>query len=88
LTAIQRGDRLTVNEYLNRGTNPNEILSNGASPLKSAVVSSNASVAELLLSRGADVNARDGTGKTALFWARRMNNQAMVQMLLNHGAQD
>ncbi len=88
LTAIQRGDRSTVNEYLNRGTSPNEILSNGASPLKSAVVSSNASVAELLLSRGADVNARDGTGKTALFWARRMNNQAMVQMLLNHGAQD
>jgi serine/threonine protein kinase len=88
LSAIQRGDRATVNEYLNRGTNPNEILSNGASPLKSAVVSSNASVAELLLSRGADVNARDGTGKTALFWARRMNNQAMVQMLLNHGAQD
>lgn len=88
LTAIQRGDRSTVNEYLNRGTNPNEILSNGASPLKSAVVSSSPSVAELLLSRGADVNARDGTGKTALFWARRMNNQGMVQMLLNHGAQD
>ena len=88
LTAIQRGDRVTVNEYLNRGASPNEILSNGASPLKSAVVSSNASVAELLLSRGADVNARDGTGKTALFWARRMNNQAMVQMLLNHGAHD
>ncbi len=88
LTAIQRGDRSTVNEYLNRGASPDEILSNGASPLKSAVVSSNASVAELLLSRGADVNARDHAGKTALFWARRMNNQAMVQMLLNHGAQD
>lgn len=88
LTAIQRGDRSTVSEYLNRGTSPNEILSNGASPLKTAVVSSNTSVAELLLSRGADVNARDATGKTALFWARRMNNQPMVQMLLNHGAQD
>jgi len=88
LTAIQRGDRSTVSEYLNRGTNPNEILPNGASALKNAVVSSNPSVAELLLSRGADVNARDATGKTALFWARRMNNQAMVQMLLNHGAQD
>ena len=88
LAAIQRGDRSTVNEYLNRGTNPNEILSNGASALKTAVVTSNTSVAELLLSRGADVNARDATGKTVLFWARRMNNHAMVQMLLNHGAQD
>jgi len=77
-----------VNEYLNRGTNPNEILSNGASPLKYAVVSSSTSVAELLLSRGADANARDATGKTVLFWARRMNNQVMVQMLLSHGAQD
>lgn len=88
LTAIQRGDRSMVNEYLNRGTNPNEILPNGASPLKNAVVSSSTPVAELLLNRGADVNARDGTGKTVLFWARRMNNQAMVQMLLSHGAQD
>jgi hypothetical protein len=88
LTAIQRGDRSMVIEYLNRGTNPNAILPNGASPLKNAVVSSSIPVAELLLSRGADVNARDATGKTALFWARRMNNQAMVQMLLNHGAQD
>ena len=88
LTAIQRGDRSAVNEYLNRGTNPNEILSNGASALKTAVVSSNTSVAELLLSRGADANAIDATGKTVLFWARRMNNQAMVQMLLSHGARD
>ena len=88
VTAIQRGDRSMVNEYLNRGTNPNEILSNGASPLKYAVVSSSTSVAELLLSRGADANARDATGKTVLFWARRMNNQVMVQMLLSHGAQD
>jgi serine/threonine protein kinase len=88
LTAIQRGDRSMVNEYLNRGTSPNEILPNGASPLKNAVVSSGIPVAELLLSRGADVNARDATGKTALFWARRMNNQAMVQMLVSHGAHD
>ncbi len=88
LTAIQRGDRSMVVAYLDRGTNPNEVLSNGASPLKNAVVSSSTPVAELLLSRGADVNARDATGKTALFWAQRMNNQAMVKMLLSHGAQD
>ncbi len=88
LTAIQRGDKSTVNEYLNRGTSPNEIMANGAPLLKNAVVSSAMPVAELLLSRGADVNARDASGKTALFWARRMNNEAFVQMLLKHGAQD
>ena len=87
-TAIQRGDKATVNEYLNRGTSPNEILPNGAPLLKNAVVSSSMPVAELLLSRGADVNARDASGKTALFWARRMNNEAFVQLLLKHGAQD
>ena len=87
-TAIQRGDKSTVNEYLNRGTSPNEIMANGAPLLKNAVVSSAMPVAELLLSRGADVNARDASGKTALFWARRMNNEAFVQMLLKHGAQD
>jgi len=88
LTAIQRGDLPTVNEYLNRGTSPNEIMANGAPILKNAVVSSAMPVAELLLSRGADVNARDASGKTALYWAKRMNNEAFVQMLLKHGAQD
>ena len=87
-TAIQRGDKATVNEYLNRGTSPDEIMANGAPLLKNAVVSSAIPVVELLLSRGADVNARDASGKTALFWARRMNNEAIVQMLLKHGAQD
>ena len=88
LTAIQRGDVPTVNEYLNRGTNPNEIMANGAPMLKNAVMSSAMPVAELLLSRGADVNARDASGKTALFWAKRMNNEAFVQMLLKHGAKE
>ena len=88
LTAIQRGDLPTVNEYLNRGTSPNEIMANGAPILKNAVVSSAMPVAELLLSRGADVNIRDASGKTALYWAKRMNNEAFVQMLLKHGAQD
>ena len=88
LTAIQRGDVPTVNEYLNRGTSPNEIMANGAPMLKNAVMSSAMPVAELLLSRGADVNARDASGKTALFWAKRMNNEAFVQMLLNHGAKE
>ena len=88
LTAIQRGDVPTVTEYLNRGTSPNEIMANGAPMLKNAVTSSAMPVAELLLSRGADVNARDASGKTALFWAKRMNNEAFVQMLLNHGAKE
>ena len=88
LTAIQRGDLPTVNEYLNRGTSPNMVLANGAPILKNAVVSSSMPVAELLLSRGADVNARDTSGKTALFWAKQMKNEAFVQMLLNHGARD
>jgi ankyrin repeat protein len=56
--------------------------------LKNAVMSSAMPVAELLLSRGADVNARDASGKTALFWAKRMNNEAFVQMLLKHGAKE
>jgi len=88
LTAMQRGDLPTVNEYLNRGTSPNEIMANGAPILKNAVVSSAMPVAELLLRRGADINARDASGKTALFWARSMNNEAFVQMLLKHGAHE
>ena len=43
-------------------------------------------VVEVLLAHGADVNARDGDGYTALFWAARGGRAAVVELLLAHGA--
>jgi ankyrin repeat protein len=43
-------------------------------------------VARLLLERGADVNARDDDGDTALYWASRNGHEELVALLLSHGA--
>ena len=86
LSAITRGDRASVEYYLDKGSSPNAPLSNGATPLKTAVVSHNVGVAEVLLRRGADVNQRDSTGKTALQWARLGNSDSMIATLLRYGA--
>ena len=38
------------------------------------------------LCNGADVNAKDGDGKTALLWAARNGNEKAVTLLLKAGA--
>ncbi len=41
---------------------------------------------ELLLARGANINAADGEGMTALMYAARMGFSGLVQLLLDRGA--
>ena len=43
---------------------------------------------KLLLERGADVNARDSRGRTALEWAEKGKNDEIVNILRNTGARD
>ncbi len=45
-----------------------------------------AGIASLLIARGADVNARDGQGETALIRAIRWDNPGAVRLLLSKGA--
>lgn len=86
MSSIEGGDRKAVEYYLNNGISPNMLLQNGAMPLKTAVVKSNTAIAEYLISRDADVNARDASGRTVLSWAMLMGNQSMISMLRRHGA--
>jgi serine/threonine-protein phosphatase 6 regulatory ankyrin repeat subunit B len=44
------------------------------------------SIAELLLSRGADANAKDPAGATPLMWAANRGFKKMAEILLAHGA--
>jgi ankyrin repeat protein len=43
-------------------------------------------VAKLLIEKGADVNARDKTGFTALMWSGQMDRAELVKLLLDKGA--
>ncbi len=54
-------------------------------PLMSAAKGGNLSMVLFLLSRGADVNAHNGSG-SALMWAAASGNAGMVRVLIAHGA--
>ena len=55
-------------------------------PLLSAAGTGCVAVAQLLLERGADVNARDHDGWTPLIKAAQAGHTEMVQLLMDHGA--
>jgi ankyrin repeat protein len=55
-------------------------------PLHSAAAADSTEIVELLLDHGADANAKQASGHTALDAARQHGNDAMVELLLARGA--
>ena len=56
-------------------------------PLHNAV-SGHYEIVELLIAKGANVNARDGFGRTPLFYAQNQGRTKIVELLLKHGAKE
>jgi ankyrin repeat protein len=73
---------------LEHGADPNAISRNQMSlrPLHSASASRSMAIVKLLVERGADVNARQHGGWTALHAAAFNGDQAMAEYLVAHGA--
>ena len=92
--AVLRNDRQKVESLLQNGADANEMCPCGTSPLEAAVQQvKNAEIAELLLSHGADANARTpknahGTTNdwTPLFYAVYDKRSDLVALLLKHQA--
>jgi hypothetical protein len=96
--AAQQGDTESARILLNANENPNEVLpKSGATPLIIASSIGNPDVATLLLDKGADPNAVDANGFTALHHAVRDSDYGIdqgtkatavtvVKTLLAHGA--
>ena len=59
---------------------------NGTTALMMAAREGRASTLDLLIARGADVNHRNETGASALDWAQRAKEPAMVDRLRRAGA--
>ena len=55
-------------------------------PLMDKVVAGDAAAVSALIAKGADVNARNNYGWTALSHAARAGNAELVKLLLAHGA--
>jgi ankyrin repeat protein len=84
--AIKKGDVISLRQALDGGLAPN--LSNQFSwtLLMLAAIEGNTAVAELLISRGADVNRANKFGNTALSLAANGKHSRFMKLLLSHGA--
>lgn len=89
--AAEHGDAAIVTALIDRGANVNSMVRaqySGSLPLQRAAATNHPEVVEILLKRGASVNATDQRGQTALTYARRNNASTAVKILLEHGAVD
>ncbi len=89
--AINYASRLNSNpaviQALLKGRDVNGKSASGETPLMNAAQNKNLRVVTFLLSRNADVNARDGEGRTALHFAAATNaNEKVVAALLDAGS--
>jgi ankyrin repeat protein len=82
--AVGQNDIATITSLVNPGNVNGKI--NGNCLLHIAATKGYIEIAELLIARGADVNARTNTNKTPLFFASREGHSRMVSLLLSRGA--
>jgi ankyrin repeat protein len=87
LAAAIRRDAASLKLLLKKGAKvDNPAGDYGRSPLLAAATTGRTPAVELLLASGADVNVRDALGNSALQWARRRGDTAIVQLLQKAGA--
>lgn len=84
LCAIYRGHADIIHFLINRGADINERYRSGITPLMAAVAS--LEVVRVLVDAGANVNATDDSGNTALFHATLLGNSHCVFFLVDNGA--
>jgi ankyrin repeat protein len=83
---IKKGDVLGLRQELDKRMSPNLSNQYSWSLLMLAAMEGNTSIGELLISRGADVNAINDFGETALSLAAHKGHVSFVRALLTNGA--
>ena len=88
--AVKKGYLELIEELLKHGTGVNMLCNStsgkGYIPLHVASIKNQVEVAKLLISYGADVNAEDANGETALYSATQRGREKIVELLLKCGA--
>jgi uncharacterized protein len=87
-TAIGNGDALKVQQLLDASPELIYATEDKGSPLHFAAIENQRGIVDLLLTYGADLNARDGEfDMTPMGWANEKGHTEMVQYLFAHGAE-
>ena len=85
--ASAAGNAAIVSRLLDKGADPNAASETGITPLMEAARSGSVDAVRALLVRGAKVNATErDRDQTALMWAVARQRPAVVQLLIQHGA--
>lgn len=84
--SAEDGDMATVKLFLEGGMNPGVKGENGRTPLHAAANFNHREIAELLITRGAEIDPRNDKGVTPLFLATYNDNRDVVEMLISKGA--
>jgi len=85
--AARKGDIKAVKHHLDAGVDVNLKDEFGKqTPLHEAATYGHKEVAELLIAKGADVNAKDDDGVTPLFDAALLGHTAIAELLIEKGA--
>lgn len=71
-SSAEKGDINSVKDYLNNGTDIDKKNGDNATPLMMAVRSNNPELVSYLIDKGADVNAKDEDGYTAIMYTKYM----------------
>ena len=79
--AADDGNIEAIKQHIAAGTDVNSNYE--WTPLHAAA---NKETAELLIAKGADINAKDDTGGTPLFWAALEGNEEVAELLIRQGA--
>ncbi len=89
ILAAPYGSPELIKKLVDAGADVNAHDSREMTPLMFAVASENQNpaVVRVLLRAGASVNAKSNTGETALDWAMKFGNPAVISILRNAGAQ-
>jgi ankyrin repeat protein len=83
--AVLQNDAPIAQRLIEEGADVNALVF-GATALHLAAEYGHAQIAQLLLDRGAIVDAVDNLGRTPLLWAAENHHTEVTQLLLSHGA--
>ena len=82
--AIRSNDLARLEGILNQAGSANSKDERGLTPLMYAATAGSADAMKLLIDKGADVNARNAFGSTAMMWS--VTDLKKVRLLVDHGA--